>query len=250
MVAFIDAHRGTYGVEPICAVLPIAPSTYFAHKACEANPRLRSCRAQRDAWLTIGPEYDAETVAMWQSLSCGALYTCCNCMGACPAGEQHVGAYQTDREGYEREVVQPLLQRGDKIFVLPGSDAETRAAQLFPPERVKRIGAGVKPPSARSFLEALPVVFQPGKAEGVQATYHFVFSGADPVSGTVRIDGRELTVSPGLEGQPDLTVAARGEDWVSVLGGDLHPVWAVVSGKMKLKGKKAKMKDFMRCFPL
>ena len=34
MVAFIDAHRGTYGVEPICAVLPIAPSTYFAHKAC------------------------------------------------------------------------------------------------------------------------------------------------------------------------------------------------------------------------
>ncbi len=53
MVAFIDAHRGTYGVEPICAVLPIAPSTYFAHKACEANPRLRSCRAQRDAWLTV-----------------------------------------------------------------------------------------------------------------------------------------------------------------------------------------------------
>ena len=193
---------------------------------------------------------DAETVAMWQSLSCGSLYTCCNCMGACPAGEQHVGAYQADREGYEREVVQPLLQRGDKIFVLPGSDAETRAAQLFPPERVKRVGAGVKPPSARSFLEALHVVFQPGKAEGVQATYHFVFSGADPVSGTVRIDGRELTVSPGLEGQPDLTVAARGEDWVSVLGGDLHPVWAVVSGKMKLKGKKAKMKDFMRCFPL
>jgi len=53
MVAFIDAHRGTYGVEPICAVLPIAPSTYFAHKACQANPRLGSCRAQRDAWLTV-----------------------------------------------------------------------------------------------------------------------------------------------------------------------------------------------------
>jgi putative transposase len=53
MVAFIDAHRETYGVEPICAVLPIAPSTYYAHKACEANPRLRSCRAKRDAWLTV-----------------------------------------------------------------------------------------------------------------------------------------------------------------------------------------------------
>jgi putative transposase len=52
MVAFIDAHRGEYGVEPICAVVPIAPSTYHAHKACQANSHLRSDRAQRDTWLT------------------------------------------------------------------------------------------------------------------------------------------------------------------------------------------------------
>ena len=36
MMSFIDAHRETYGVEPICAVLPIAPSTYYAHKVREA----------------------------------------------------------------------------------------------------------------------------------------------------------------------------------------------------------------------
>ena len=29
MAVFIDEHRGSYGVEPICAVLPIAPSTYY-----------------------------------------------------------------------------------------------------------------------------------------------------------------------------------------------------------------------------
>ena len=52
MVAFIDAYRASYGVEPICAVLPIAPSTYYAHKAWQAHPRLRSGRAQRDGWLT------------------------------------------------------------------------------------------------------------------------------------------------------------------------------------------------------
>ncbi len=51
MVTFIDAQRETYGVEPISAVVPIAPSTYYAHKAWQANPRLRSGRAQRDAWL-------------------------------------------------------------------------------------------------------------------------------------------------------------------------------------------------------
>ena len=54
MVAFIDEHRSEYGVEPICKVLPIAPSTYYAHKAMEADPSRRSARAQRDAWL--GPE--------------------------------------------------------------------------------------------------------------------------------------------------------------------------------------------------
>ena len=37
MVAFIDDHKAEYGVEPICRVLPIAPSTYYWHKAREAS---------------------------------------------------------------------------------------------------------------------------------------------------------------------------------------------------------------------
>ena len=53
MVAFIDDHRAEYGVEPICAVLPIAPSTYYAHKAREADPKLRPARAQRDEQLRL-----------------------------------------------------------------------------------------------------------------------------------------------------------------------------------------------------
>lgn len=51
MVRFIDENRPVYGVEPICAVLPIAPSTYYAHKAEERDPTLRSRRAQRDEVL-------------------------------------------------------------------------------------------------------------------------------------------------------------------------------------------------------
>jgi putative transposase len=48
MVAFIDDHREQFGVEPICRVLPIAPSTYFRHKAEQRDPTRRSTRAQRD----------------------------------------------------------------------------------------------------------------------------------------------------------------------------------------------------------
>ena len=52
MVSFIDAHRGRYGVGPLCAQVPIAPSTYYAHKAREAEPERVSARARRDGWLS------------------------------------------------------------------------------------------------------------------------------------------------------------------------------------------------------
>jgi len=52
-VACIDQHRGVYGVEPICAVLPIAPSTYFRCKRQQQEPTTRSTRAQRDDDLRV-----------------------------------------------------------------------------------------------------------------------------------------------------------------------------------------------------
>jgi len=51
MVAFVDDYRGIYGVEPICKVLPIAPSTYYAYKQRERDPEKRSPRARRDEQL-------------------------------------------------------------------------------------------------------------------------------------------------------------------------------------------------------
>ena len=48
MVPFVDAHRDVYGVEPICAVGPIAPSTYFLEQARQADPTRRPAWAQRD----------------------------------------------------------------------------------------------------------------------------------------------------------------------------------------------------------
>src|SRR5215218_3048388 len=51
MIAFIDDHRGVYGVEPICKVLPIAPSTFYAHVARRLDPGKLSRRAKRDEAL-------------------------------------------------------------------------------------------------------------------------------------------------------------------------------------------------------
>jgi transposase InsO family protein len=51
MIAFIDDHREAYGVEPICKVLPIAPSTYHEHAAKRRDPARQSERAKRDEML-------------------------------------------------------------------------------------------------------------------------------------------------------------------------------------------------------
>lgn len=51
MKAFIDTHRDEYGVEPICALLPIAPSTYYEHKAREGDDSRCAVRGRRDRQL-------------------------------------------------------------------------------------------------------------------------------------------------------------------------------------------------------
>ncbi len=54
MIAFIDEHRDIHGVEPICKVLPIAPSTYHDHAAKRRDPAKLSARTQRD--MALKPE--------------------------------------------------------------------------------------------------------------------------------------------------------------------------------------------------
>jgi putative transposase len=51
-VGFIDAHRATFGVEPICAVLPIAPSVYYEHQTRRRRPERRPRRVRQDELLT------------------------------------------------------------------------------------------------------------------------------------------------------------------------------------------------------
>jgi putative transposase len=75
MVAFIEEHRAEYGVEPICAVLPIAPATYYEQRAWKRDPKRRCERAKRDdklrfeierVWKANFSVYGAEKV--WRQL--------------------------------------------------------------------------------------------------------------------------------------------------------------------------------------
>ena len=80
MVEFVEEHRAEYGVEPICAVLPIAPATYYEHRAWKRDPGRRCERAKRDDRLRVAIErvwkenfsvYGAEKV--WRQLGREAI---------------------------------------------------------------------------------------------------------------------------------------------------------------------------------
>ena len=53
MIAFIDDHREAHGVEPICEVLPIAPSTYRAHTATRRDPAKEGTRGRLVSWTLL-----------------------------------------------------------------------------------------------------------------------------------------------------------------------------------------------------
>ena len=60
MIRYVDDHRDQYGVEPICKVLPIAPSTYYDHKILEQDPRRESNRSIQ------GRHLDPEIERVWK----------------------------------------------------------------------------------------------------------------------------------------------------------------------------------------
>ncbi len=193
---------------------------------------------------------DPETMSMWQALAYGNNYTCLNCLAVCPAGEELASTENRETGRLKGAALARLLKnRGGSIYVIKGSDAENYAEKQFPPERIRRVRSGTRPSSARGFIEALPLVFQPGQSEGLNAVYHFDFTGEDHFQATVIIRNRNLTVAQGLQETPDLSLTADGSVWVAFLNGEINRVAALLRRRICIKGSPSLLKRFARCFP-
>src|SRR5204863_2255055 len=134
----------------------------------------------------------------------GANYKAAYCLAVCPAGEEVIGSYLTDKAGHLREVVRPLQEKEEMVYVVPGSDAEEHVARRFPLKTIKRVGNGLRPRSIQRFLSGLPLTFQPGKASKLNAVYHFTFTGKEPMEATVTIREGKLEVRDGHQGEAEL----------------------------------------------
>lgn len=243
-----------------CPTGAISPDGEFNFSACYTH-NYREFMGGFNDWVekiaesSSAREYrqkvsSAETVSMWQSLSFGANYKAAYCMAVCPAGEDVIGPFLTDRKQFLQDTVKPLQEKVETVYVVPGSDAEEYVARRFPHKKTKRVSNGLAvQDTIRAFLRGLNFVFQRGKSEGLNATYHFTFTGEEEVKATVVIRDKTLQVSEGHSGTAGFRLTADSQTWLRFLRKEANPVWALLTRKIRIQGSPKLLKAFTRCFP-
>jgi Fe-S-cluster-containing hydrogenase component 2 len=192
---------------------------------------------------------ETETASMWQSLSHGANYKSAYCLAVCPAGEEVIGPYLADKQRHLQEVVKPLQERAEPVYVVPGSDAEAIARRKIKNKTVKPVSNGLRPRSIAGLLNFIPYVFQPNQSRGLAATFHFTFTGAEQRDVTITIHNRMLDIQDGLIGTPDVHVTADAHTWLGFLAKERGLIPALLRRKIRVKGNPKLLLAFGKCFP-
>jgi len=242
-----------------CPVGAIAPDGYFNFSACYThNYRefmggftnwVEGIADSRDARDYHGRFSDSESASMWQSLSYGANYKAAYCMAVCPAGEDVISPFLENRKKYLDDVLKPLQGKDETVYVVPDSDAETYTAKRFPNKTAKAVSNGLRPKSITGFLDGLKLIFQRDKSEGVDATFHFTFTGKEPVLATVVIRDRTIEIHRELRGVPDLHITAESSAWLGFIRKEHGIIMPLLLRKIRLKGPVRLLRAFGRCFP-
>jgi ferredoxin-NADP reductase/Fe-S-cluster-containing hydrogenase component 2 len=193
--------------------------------------------------------HETETSSMWQSLSYGANYKSAYCMAVCPAGEDVIGHYLKDKAGHLKEVVRPLQERSEPVYVVEGSDAEEVARRKFKNKTVKTVGNGLRPRNIAGLLYFMPYVFQANRSRGLNATFHFTFTGAEERQATITIKDRTIAIEDGLAGKADLSVTADAKTWLGFLAREKSLPVALLRRKIRIKGNPRLLLAFGKCFP-
>ncbi len=242
-----------------CPVGAIGPDGYFNFSACYTH-NYREFMGGFTNWVENIAESknaqdyrrrvtDSESASMWQSLSFGANYKSAYCIAVCPAGEDVIGPFLADRKDFLKEVVKPLQDKVETVYVVPGSDAEGYVPRRFPQKPAKRVANGLRPSSIRGFLSGLPLVFQRHQAAGLDTTYHFTFTGDQDCKATVVIRNKTLQVQEGHVGKAEIRVTADSRTWLGVLAKEKSLVWALLRRRIRIRGSPRLLLAFGRCFP-
>jgi Fe-S-cluster-containing hydrogenase component 2/putative sterol carrier protein len=190
-----------------------------------------------------------ETVSVWQSLAFGPNYKAAYCLSVCPAGEDVIGPFKSDRKEFLNEVVRPLQEKKETIYVVPKSDAEDHVRKRFPHKTAKQVRGSLIPRTIAGFLSGIQYTFQRKQSEGLNAVYHFTFTGEESRTATVVIKDKSIQVSDGHEGKPDLRLTADSETWLGFLAKERSLLWSLLRRKIRIKGSPRLLIAFGKCFP-
>jgi epoxyqueuosine reductase QueG len=191
----------------------------------------------------------SESASLWQSLAFGPNYKAAYCLSVCPAGEEVIGPYLDNKREHLDQIVRPLQQKQEAIYVIPGSDAEAHVQRRFPHKEIRRTRSSLHPRSIDGFLRTMRHVFQREQSAGLDAVYHFRFTGAEPAEATVRIVDQQLEVLAGLVGTPNLRITVDAKAWLRFLAQEIGLVRLMVFGRFRFWGDLRLLAKFGKCFP-
>jgi epoxyqueuosine reductase QueG len=242
-----------------CPVGAIGADGHFDFSACYTH-NYREFMGGFNDWVETvaesrgGLDYrrrvkESETVSTWQSLAFGPNYKAAYCMAVCPAGEEVISLYQQSKKDYTAEVLRPLQEKVEPLYVIAGSDAEAHARKKFPRKELRHVRGSLRPQTLRTLIEGMPLTFQREASTGLEARYHFTFTGKETAEVTVDIHDKALSVQPGLHGKPDLRVSADGEAWLRFVRGETSILKELLLRRVRLKGSIKLLQAFGRCFP-
>ncbi|VAX30738.1 Iron-sulfur cluster-binding protein [hydrothermal vent metagenome] len=189
---------------------------------------------------------DSETMSIWQSLSFGANYKAAYCMAVCPAGEDVMPLYQEDKKKYVNNIVKPLMDRPEPVYVRAGTTAEKVAAKN-PHKEIRHIQTPFRPTSLTGFINGIKIAFNREKAEGLNLRIHFKFTGAEKRLLTVALAERKISVEEGHQGIADLKVEADTGTWLKIAGREISSFWPVLTRKLKISGNPMRLMQFQNC---
>jgi putative sterol carrier protein len=107
------------------------------------------------------------------------------------------------------------------------------------------------PLTVAELMEKMPVAFIPEKAQGVDATIHFKFTGAEAGDWNATIKDGKVDVAEGSPQKPaNMTLTADSNDYVKIFTGELDGMQAFMQGKIKLAGDLNLAMKLMQMFKI
>ena len=192
---------------------------------------------------------DTESASMWQSLSFGANYKAAYCLSVCPAGEEVIGPFLTnkaeicpgDRSSVARESGDGLRRsrigrRGPRCPPLPAQDDQTSWQRPAAPDDPR-------------FLDGAASHVSAGEGGEIERRLPLHVHRQRREAGDRHDRDGTLQVQDGHQGEADLRVTADSETWLGFLAKERSLLWALLRRSIRIKGSPKLLVAFGKCFP-